>query len=87
MDLDLRRVFPLDFYLPLQAAGAGGVPRLQKTGRGGPAGRVLSGRRPFGVDFGIAANAAERPVDGQQGGVAAPTHMEGHVWGEKKKKC
>lgn len=56
-------------YLPLEAVGARGVASFQEAGGGGPAGRVLPRRRLFRLDPRLAS--AKRPVDGQQGGVAA----------------
>lgn len=58
------------------------MPGLQEARRGGPAGRVLPGRRLLRSDPGLtAAAAAEGTVEGEQGGVAAAADVEGHIWG------
>lgn len=67
-------------HLPLEAVGPGRVASLQEARRGGPAGRVLPGRRLLRSDPRLAA-AAERPVEGEQGGVAAAPYVEGHICG------
>lgn len=64
-------------YLPLQAISAGRVSRFQEAGGGGPTRRVLPRGRLFGLDPRL--TDAERPVDAQQGGVAAAPDVEGHV--------
>lgn len=69
-------------HLSLQAVGSGRVPGLQEARRGGPAGRVLPGRRLLRSDPRLpAATAAKGPVEGEQGGVAAAADVERHIWG------
>lgn len=55
------------------------MPSLQEAGGGGPSGRVLPGWRFFCLDPGL--DCTERPVGGDEGGVAAAPDVEGHIWG------
>lgn len=73
--------FQPETHLPLQAVGSGRVSGLQEACRGGPAGGVLPGWRLLRSDPRIAADgaAAEGPVEGEQGGVAAAADVEGHI--------
>ncbi len=65
-------------YLPLEAVGARGVASFQEASGGGPAGWVLPWWRLFRLYPWLAT--AKWPIDGQQGGVAAATDVEGHIW-------
>lgn len=67
----------MDVYLPLQAVRAGRVANLQEASGGGPSGWVLPGWRLLCLNPGL--DVAERTIDGDEGGVAAATDVEGHI--------